>query len=140
MKQKNIYSKLLRIIASTLDNLSEEELENLLSGKGTLVYKPTDIISKTNSKETPQSVDTGDILNRLNECQDREKARAVLSEVPNKETLTTIAKSLKVHVVKYDRREDIENKIIEFLIGAKLRTEAIHSLNMKGGKGNDENG
>jgi hypothetical protein len=139
MKQKNIYSKILRIIASTLDNLSEEEIENLLSGKGTLVYKQTDVISKSN-KETPQPVDTADILNRLNECKDREKARAVLSEVPNKETLTTIAKSLKVHVVKYDRREDIENKIIEFLIGAKLRTEAIHSLNMKGGKGNDENG
>jgi hypothetical protein len=43
--------------------------------------------------------------------------------VPNKDTLTAIAKSLKVHVVKYDRREDIENKLIEFVIGAKLRRD-----------------
>jgi hypothetical protein len=139
MKQKNIYSKLLRIIASILENFSEEEIENLLSGKGTLVYKQTGVISKSN-KEHPQPTDTENILNQLDECQDRENARAVLSEVPNKEILTVIAKSLKVHVVKYDRREDIENKIIEFLVGAKLRTEAIHSLNMKGGKGSSENG
>ena len=133
MKQKNIFSKLFRVIASVIENLSDDEIDNLLSGKATLIYQALSI-SKEDQKKLPK-IENEDIVNKLNECKDREEAKVILSEVPNKDTLTVIAKSLKVHVVKYDRREDIENKLIEFVIGAKLRTEAIHSLNMKGGNG-----
>lgn len=73
------------------------------------------------------------IMEQLNECTDRDKARELLSSIANKEELTTLAKAQKIHITKNDRREEIENKIIEFFIGAKLRTEAIQSLNMKGG-------
>jgi len=133
MKQKNIFSKLFRIVATVIENLSDDEIDNLLSGKATLIYQAPSI-SKQNQKEPP-IIENEDIINKLNECKDREEAKVILSEVPNKDTLSAIAKSLKVHVVKYDRREDIENKLIEFVIGAKLRTEAIDSLNMKGGNG-----
>jgi hypothetical protein len=133
MKQKNIFSKLFRVIASVIANLSDEEIDNLLSGKATLTYQ-TLSISKEEQK-TPPKIENNNIVKELSECEDRKAAKEILSKVPNKETLTSIAKSLKVHVVKYDRREDIENKLIEFVIGAKLRTEAIGSLNMKGGNG-----
>jgi len=133
MKQKNIFSKLFRVIATVIENLNDDEIDNLLSGKATLIYQ-SQSISKDDQKELPK-IENEDIVNKLNECKDREEAKVILSEVPNKDTLTAIAKSLKVHVVKYDRREDIENKLIEFVIGAKLRTEAIDSLNMKGGNG-----
>ncbi len=133
MKQKNIFSKLFRVIATVIDNLSDDEIDNLLSGKATLIYHAPPI-SKDGQKE-PLKIKNEDILNKLSKCKDREEAKVILSEVPNKDTLTAIAKSLKVHVVKYDRREDIENKLIEFVIGAKLRTEALDSLNMKGGNG-----
>lgn len=134
MKKKNIISKLFRLFASLIENLSDEEIDNLLSDKGILVYKS--VSNHKAEQKAPSSLDKEEILKKLNECKDREEARSVLSNIPNKEILTAIAKSLKVHVVKYDRREDIENKLIEFVIGAKLRTEAIHSLNMKGGTGN----
>jgi hypothetical protein len=49
--------------------------------------------------------------------------------------LAAFARLLKVHVVKHDRRDDIESKIVEFVIGGKLRTEAIRSLNLKGASG-----
>jgi len=133
MKQKNIFSKLLRVIATVIENLSDDEIDSLLSGKATLNYQSISI-SKDDQKKLPE-IENEDIVNKLNKCKDREEAKVILSEVPNKDTLTAIAKSLKVHVVKYDRREDIENKLIEFVIGAKLRTKAIDSLNMKGGNG-----
>lgn len=133
MKQKNIFSKLFRVIASVIENFSDEEIDNLLSEKATLIYQ-TLPPSKEEQKKLSK-IEKEDIVNKLSECKDREEAKVILSEVSNKDTLTAIAKSLKVHVVKYDRREDIETKIIEFVIGAKLRTEAIHSLNMKGGNG-----
>ena len=133
MKQKNIFSKLLRVIATVIENLSDDEIDSLLSGKATLNYQSISI-SKDDQKKLPE-IENEDIVNKLNKSKDREEAKVILSEVPNKDTLTAIAKSLKVHVVKYDRREDIENKLIEFVIGAKLRTEAIDSLNMKCGNG-----
>jgi tRNA(Ser,Leu) C12 N-acetylase TAN1 len=72
-------------------------------------------------------------LAKLNECKDRDSARETLSAIKNRDALASLARTLKVHVVKRDRREDIESKIVEFVIGGKLRTEAIRSLNLKGG-------
>jgi hypothetical protein len=68
-------------------------------------------------------------------CKDRSAAQGILSAIRNRDALANFARALKVHVVKHDRREDIEAKIVEFVIGGKLRTEAIQSLNLKGGSG-----
>ena len=134
MIHKNNLSKLLRILVSVIDELSEEEMDQLITGKGKLSFSPV-------TKQKPEavksvSVDSEEIVRQLNECTTREEAKGILSNIAKKEELTAIAKSLKLHIVKYDRREDIENKLVEFLIGAKLRKEAISSLNMKGGTEN----
>ncbi len=131
MAEKNKYSKLLRVIAGLFEELNEKQIDDILSGKGRLVYE---LRNNTLIEKEPKLInDFEDILKRLGSCKDRDEAREILSSIPNKETLIAIAKTQKIHVVKNDRREDIENKLIEFIIGAKLRTEAIHSLNLKGG-------
>ncbi len=38
---------------------------------------------------------------------------------------------LKVHINKHDKRDAIEDKIVEFVVGVKLRSEAILCLNLK---------
>jgi len=119
---------------NTIDNLSDLEIEQLISGNAKLIFS-----SLTNSKDeevAKSMVYPEEMISRLSECTTREEARTVLSTLTNKEALTAIAKSLKLHIVKYDRREDIENKLIEFLIGSKLRKDAINSLNMTGGSEN----
>jgi phenylalanyl-tRNA synthetase alpha subunit len=136
MAEKNKYSKILRAIAGLLDELSETQIDNILSGKGQLIYEPRSSSLLDKEKETKKLTNFEDIIKQLGDCKNREEAKAILSSIPNKETLTAIAKTQKIHVIKNDRREDIENKLIEFTIGAKLRTEAIHSLNLKGGSGN----
>jgi hypothetical protein len=134
MAEKNKYSKMLRVVAGLFEELNEKQIDDILSGKGRLVYE---LQSNTLTEKEPKLInDFEDIIKRLSNCEDREEAREILSSVPNKETLTAIAKTQKIHVVKNDRREDIEDKLIEFIIGAKLRTEAIHSLDLKGGSGN----
>lgn len=125
---------MLRVVAGLFEELNENQIDDILSGKGRLVYE---LQSRTLTEREPRLLNNfEDIINRLSNCKDREEAREILSSVPNKKTLTAIAKSQKIHVVKNDRREDIEDKLIEFIIGAKLRTEAIHSLNLKGGSEN----
>lgn len=129
MSQKNLFTKLLRLLANSIENLEQDQIELLLAGKAKLVYT----VNEKPKDEAPQSIDHTALLARLNDCQDRDQARLVLAELPNRDAVAAFARSQKIHVIKSDRREELEDKIIEFLIGRKLRTEAIQTLNMKGG-------
>lgn len=130
MSQKTALVKTLRALASAIDNLDEEELDLLVAGKTKIVILPTD---KPKGSASISTLDQTELVSRLSACSDREQARAILLEVTNKDVLVAFAKTQKIYVAKHDRRDDIENKIIEFIVGAKLRTEAIQTLNMKGG-------
>jgi hypothetical protein len=130
MMNKSTFTKALRIISSTIESLEENEIEQLVSGNGKLIFVASTTPEKNSTTISPNHES---IIQKLNECKDRDDARQLLASIPNKEILATIAKLQKIHIVKNDRREDIENKLIEFDIGAKLRTEAIQSLNLKGG-------
>jgi hypothetical protein len=130
MSQKTALVKILRTLASAIDNLDEEQLDLLIAGKARIAILPTD---KPKGSASTSTLDQTELISRLSACSDREQARAILMEATNKDVLTAFAKTQKIYVAKHDRRDDIENKIIEFIVGAKLRTEAIQTLNMKGG-------
>jgi len=123
--------KLMRIFVATIEGLDQEQVELLISGKVKLT-----VVGPRKSKELGAgAVDEVDILNKLNHCEDRVGAREILGAIKTRDALAAFARTLKVHVVKHDRREDIESKIVEFVIGGRLRTEAISSLNLKGTSG-----
>lgn len=122
--------KLLRIFIATVEGLDEQQIDQLMAGKARLTLSPARRLREISA--VPQS-DRADILAKLNDTTDRAEARRILSAVVTRDALEAFARTLKVHVVKHDRREDIESKIIEFVIGGKLRSEAFKSLNLKGG-------
>lgn len=130
MISKSTIVDVFRVISSTFEKLEEHEIEQLVSGKGKLIFVASDA---PKDDSIPTSLSNEAIIQQLNECKDRDDAKQFLASIANKETLATIAKLQKIHIVKNDRREDIEDKLIEFVIGAKLRTDAIQSLNLKGG-------
>jgi len=130
MSQKTSLVKTLRAVAAAIDSLDEGELDLLIAGKAKIAILPAD---KPKSSASTSTINQTELMSRLSACSDREQARALLMEVTNKSVLTAFAKAQKIYVARHDRREDIENKIIEFVVGAKLRTEAIQTLNMKGG-------
>ena len=130
MTEKNRLTKLLKIFLGTIEGLDQNQIDQLIAGKAKLSFVGTERAKETGAGP---ATDQADVLAKLNGCEDRDGARLVLSAITNREALATLARALKVHVVKHDRREDIESKIIEFVIGGKLRTEAIQSLNLKGG-------
>ncbi len=133
MIEKSYLMKLLRVFVATTDNLDQEQIDQLIAGKAKLAFVSTDAAKKTNHAPV---VNQSNLLTRLNECKDRDEARNILNVIERRDALAAVARALKVHVVKNDRREDIESKIIEFVIGGKLRTEAIRTLNLKGGGDN----
>jgi hypothetical protein len=123
--------KLMRIFVSTIESLDQDQLDRLMAGKARLT-----VVAPTRARDVSAPlVGESEILTKLNDCKDRTHAREILSAIKNRDALAAFARGLKVHVVKHDRREDIESKVIEFVIGGKLRTEAISSLNLKGGSG-----
>ncbi|MDE2212311.1 MAG: hypothetical protein KGL17_05220 [Betaproteobacteria bacterium] len=130
MIHKNALAKALRTLAATIEGMKDDEVELLLAGKGKLIFTPSEMPKNV---QVEPSVDHAEIMLKLNDCKDRDEARRVLLSIASKETLISLAKAQRLRITKNDRREDIENKIVEFIIGAKLRTEAIQSLNLKGG-------
>lgn len=127
---KSITSKALRAIATALEDLEQVELDSLLAGRGRLVFVSSE---KTLKKSGLYDFNVSDILARLNACDNREDAQKILESIESKDRILALAKAMKVHVVKLDRREEVESKIIAFAIGGKLRTEALQTLNLRGG-------
>jgi hypothetical protein len=132
MIEKGSLAKLFRLFATTIENLDQQQIDQLLAGKVKLTFT---VAGKGKEKNNIPPIDQATVLASLNGCKNREDARRVLSAITGRDVLAALARTLKVHVIKNDRREDIEAKIIEFVIGGKLRTEAIQSLNLKGGNG-----
>lgn len=132
MISKNTLVKIIRTIATEIADLDQDELEKLIDGDREL----SSIESKnTDVTQHNHSIEIEPILQRLNQCNNRDEARQILHETKNKNTLTLLAKNQSIHIAKHDKREDIENKIIEFIIGSKLRTDAIKTLNLNGSNG-----
>jgi hypothetical protein len=132
MIEKRSLIKLLRLITATIESLDQFQIDQLIAGKGKLIFNST---GKSKESNSAQLVDRDLILAKLNDCKSRDEAREVLNAITGRDALDAFARTMKIHVVKNDRREDIESKIVEFVIGGKLRTEAIQSLNLKGGSG-----
>ncbi len=150
----------LRILSQTIDALSQEEIDALFAGSGKLVFVSSETLRQTpvqpqpapmpappqpgpetaqatpaKSKQKPSAkspaVDLDDLWARLIACRDRSEAKALLSAVKSKRTLTDLGKAQKVSLKSSDHRDLIENRLIEIAIGVALRRNAIHSLDMK---------
>lgn len=130
MIEKSSLTKLLRLIAATIEGLDQVQIDQLIAGKGKLTFTAP---GKPKETTITPTTDLAALLAKLNDCASRDDARQALSAIANRDALEAFARTMKIHVVKHDRRENIESKIVEFVIGGKLRTEAIQSLNLKGG-------
>lgn len=140
---KSEFAEMLRTLAEALDGMPESEFEALLGNSHQRsVSAPKS--SKAKKKISDNSKVTDDelkqLLPELQRCATREDVREVLQKDPRvllKDNLERLAKLLKVHVNKHDKREVIEEKVVESAIGVRLRSEAILGLNLKGSSSNE---
>lgn len=136
MTARQDMKRLLQALSKMLDQMTEEEYEQFLSGELKLSF-----VHKDKENRQVKEISEEDLKSlscTINELKDREKAQYFLKNDPRvhlKNNLVRLAKFLQVHVVKSDKREIIEEKIIEFVVGAKLRSEAIQGVNLKSSGG-----
>lgn len=132
MTQKAEITNLLRAFMQLLEKLTDEEYQELIQGTGRLTFNASqprrERISSPSqlSEEEVQAV-----ITHLQQARSRDEARDVFrkdARASLKDNLEQIARMLKIHVNKYDKRDTLEDKIVENVVGVKLRSEAILGL------------
>ncbi len=136
MKSKTEIAQIMRKVSDLIDSMSESDFEHLHNGGHLeLVVSETRKSKNRLSEASKMSVDEmSQLIEQLQSCKSRDEARQILRQDPRaslKDNLTRIAKMLKIHVNKHDRREALEDKVVESVIGVKLRSESILGLNLK---------
>lgn len=139
---KNELASILRALAVTLDNLNDQQFKDWIRGKGKLVYRAEESPAVTpdnaqSPKLSPAPAITDprldNLIARLNQYSSREDAASFLvNSKLTKAVLQDLCKSLKVHVLKSDTKDRLIQKIVESLVGARLRSEAIRHTDLKG--------
>lgn len=129
--KKQIIS-LLKITSKVLESLTEEQCNNILSGKGKIIYED---ISKKSTIYKRENFNFKPYVEKIESLDNREEAYNFIQELNLKKAdMVEIAKQLKIHLNKSDKKDVIIKKIIETTVGTKLRNEAIKNINLKENK------
>lgn len=140
---KREVSNLLKAVVQALKELDESQYQQLLEGKGRIQFidlEPRVTTGKSGKGKPSLKIKLNHdqlrvLARQLQGCQTREEVRKLLikdNRVFLRDTLAQLARLLGIYINKDDRREAIEDKIVEFVVGTRLRSEAIMSLNLKG--------
>ncbi len=136
---KNEIAEFLLAMGKFIKSMSDDDYAKFLKGDLQLQeFKKKKVRIKDSLKKLTDS-DIEIIIDKIKITNNRDEAKIILANEESlslKENLVKVARALKIHIQKIDKKEDIENKIIEFIIGSRLRTDAIRGLNL--GENQDE--
>jgi hypothetical protein len=125
--KRNELSNLLRRLADYVDHRSDAELLPLIQQAASL--KPERTNRKKYQSSPKTSKETGyfsQIGSQLQELESREAGEALLLEKDLKrDDLETLARILQLPVQRDDSMERLRAKIVENVIGSRLRSDAI---------------
>ena len=153
MSDRKKLGVVLRALGDALLEMSDADFDALVRGAGRFTFVRDSERTKAVAEREDRPCrdrDIGQLARALDTAPTREAARELLSAEPKAsiEVLRTLARQVKVHVEKRSSRDEIEQRIIEATVGARLKSEAILGLNLKGAtgtgqgsattKGNDE--
>ncbi|HBJ38365.1 MAG TPA: hypothetical protein DDZ51_27155 [Planctomycetaceae bacterium] len=116
---------LLRLVAKELQSLTPEQRQAI--AEGTAKLKLT-VETASTKKEVAAiaSVKTDELRLRLEECKSRDEARSILQELKlSKKELQRISRELELPVPRDDDSERLMDRLIESIIGFRLRSIAI---------------
>lgn len=129
--RKEIIS-VLKITSKILESLTENQCNNILSGKGKIVYED---ISKDTNKPKVENTNLELYISKIQNFGSREEVFNFIQELNLKKVeLAGMAKLLGIHLNKSDKKDIVVKKIIESTVGNKLRADAIKNVNLKENK------
>lgn len=124
---KNKLVRAIRLLASTIETMSDAEIDAFFAGMaaGELqAAKPAARRSKRPGKTDLGEVD--EMIANLQSANSREAAASYLGNLRlTRRDLTAMARRAHVHITKEDNVEQVEQKLVEALVGARLNSLAI---------------
>lgn len=135
MKNESKYPKLLKVLASVLEKLTDEEMDALLAGELKLVTEAKAKRKETKAKAAPAVVDESFLKSaaeQLSFCNSREDGQKILTAMKLKKAdLLQIAESNMITARKGDSLKTIKDAIIEHFIGSRLRGDAFKTIDLR---------
>ncbi|NCC56693.1 MAG: hypothetical protein EOM17_03610 [Synergistales bacterium] len=135
MKNESKYPKLLKVLASVLEKLTDEEMDALLAGELKLVTEAKAKRKETKAKTAPAVVDESFLKSaaeQLSFCTSREDGQKFLTAMKLKKAdLLQIAESNMITARKGDSVKTIKDAIIEHFIGSRLRGDAFKTIDLR---------
>ncbi|NJP04520.1 MAG: hypothetical protein HC837_02240 [Chloroflexaceae bacterium] len=80
--------------------------------------------------QTDPNADLDDLITQIHACETREAAYKLLQPITPKARLLELARRLKVNAGSKDNIASLKEKIVEFVVGSRLRSQAILNLNL----------
>ena len=133
MHPKNRYAidKLLEAIVDCLRAMDDREIDLLLHGKGTLSFTAESAADQKPEPDLHLEEAARETAKRLANANTRDSAREIIGSIDHprrREFLVLIAKASDVRVGSKDSIARIENKLIEAVVGSKLRSRAFKEV------------
>lgn len=128
---------LFQLATKALEDLTDKEIDQLLKNQGRLKFVEQDVV-----EQQPPAIDRipddelQALADQFQKSDTSDKALEMLQtdhRVQRKDDLIRFARLFSVNINPRDKRDAIEEKIVRNVIGARLRSEAIQSLSLRGG-------
>jgi len=120
--------QLLKIVFDFLNNLSEEQLKLLIEKRARLNVE----MEKTVTAKSEVSIPVDEICERINGFSTREEALEYITGLSLlKSQLKAIAKKYDIPIGNKETNNQIAEKIVENVIGSKLRFDALLNTDLK---------
>lgn len=127
--------KLFKFIIDFMDELSDDEIQAILDNRASLKLQYTKAQKRrdnTGVKKIKKNVDIGEVRNKLEVMNSREEAEKYLVDLKlNKESLKQIAKFYNIAITTKDTNNRLVYKIVEGVVGAKLKFDVLLNTNLK---------
>ena len=120
--------KMLKIVIDFLDGLSEEQLNKLLEKKAKIKIE---LVQEERNKKS--NIDIEQICQDIEKFQDTAEAEQFLTKLNLvKFDLKLIAKHYEIPLNSKETNANITKKIVETVVGSKLRFDALLNTNLRG--------
>lgn len=119
------YIALQKVIIDFIDQLSEEQISDLLSRKAKLKVETTESRKKT------YNFDIGGITSKLDDFESRQEAEEYISSIsPNVDLLRQLSRHYSIPNYSKLKSQDMIEKIIAATVGTKERHKALYETNL----------
>lgn len=123
---KKDYITIIKIIIDFIDQLTEEQISELILKKAKLK------IEKTGAKKSINNFDIDEITQKLDSFENRLEATEYISSIsPNVDLLRQLSKHYSISNYSKLKSQDMIEKIIAATVGTKERHKALYETNLK---------